>query len=82
MLTLCGPRRSELIALDLSDYDATATTLRVRSGKGNKQRLRSSSKPLQCWEGMVASLETELPLELVDTELPIIAFPLQHTERD
>ena len=31
------------------------------------QRLRSSSKPLQCWEGMVASLETELPLELVDT---------------
>ena len=46
------------------------------------QRLRSSSKPLQCWEGMVASLETELPLELVDTELPIIAFPLQHTERD
>jgi hypothetical protein len=25
-------------------------------------------KPLQSWEGMVASLETELPLELVDTE--------------
>lgn len=39
VLTLCGPRRSELIALDLSDYDATATTLRVRSGKGNKERL-------------------------------------------
>jgi integrase len=39
VLTLCGPRRSELIALDLSDYDATAGTLRVRSGKGNKERL-------------------------------------------
>jgi hypothetical protein len=46
------------------------------------QRLRSSSKPLQSWEGMVASLETELPLEVVDTQLPIIAFPLQHTESD
>jgi integrase/recombinase XerD len=37
--TLCGPRRSELISLDLADYDATAGTLRVRSGKGNKERL-------------------------------------------
>jgi uncharacterized protein YjbI with pentapeptide repeats len=49
---------------------------------GYLQRLRSSSKPLQSWEGMVASLETELPLEVVDTQLPIIAFPLQHTESD
>jgi integrase len=39
VLTLCGPRRSELIALDLADYDATVATLRVRSGKGNKERL-------------------------------------------
>jgi site-specific recombinase XerC len=33
----CGLRRSELVALDLADYDAAASTLRVR-GKGNKQR--------------------------------------------
>jgi integrase/recombinase XerD len=39
VLALCGPRRSELISLDLADYDATAGTLRVRSGKGNKDRL-------------------------------------------
>jgi integrase len=39
VLTLCGPRRSELISLDLADYDAAAGTLRVRSGKGNKERV-------------------------------------------
>jgi integrase/recombinase XerD len=39
VLTLCGPRRSELISLDLADYDAAEGTLRVRSGKGNKERV-------------------------------------------
>jgi integrase len=39
VLTLCGPRRSELIALDLADYDAMAGTLRVRRGKGRKERV-------------------------------------------
>lgn len=34
----CGLRRSEVVSLDLVDYDATSGTLRVR-GKGNKQRL-------------------------------------------
>jgi integrase/recombinase XerD len=39
VLALCGPRRSELVHLDLADYDATAGTLRVRTGKGNKERV-------------------------------------------
>jgi hypothetical protein len=45
------------------------------------QTLRSLSQPLQTWECMRASLETELALELVDAEVPIVPFPLQHTKR-
>jgi hypothetical protein len=37
----------------------------------NDRMLRSSPQPLQSWECMGTSLETELP---------IIALPLQHTE--
>jgi hypothetical protein len=46
------------------------------------QGLRSSSYPLQRWEYKGASLETELSLEFVDAEVPIMSFPLQHTEGD
>jgi integrase len=35
----CGLRRSELVALDLSDYDPEEGAVKVRSGKGNKARL-------------------------------------------
>jgi integrase len=35
----CGLRRSELVGLDVADYDALQNTLTVRSGKGNKARI-------------------------------------------
>jgi site-specific recombinase XerD len=37
---LCGagPRRSELVTLDLADYDPVSGALTVRQGKGNKDR--------------------------------------------
>jgi site-specific recombinase XerD len=47
----CGLRRSEVVALDLADYEATAETLVVH-GKGNKQRkipLGSAAPALADW---------------------------------
>jgi hypothetical protein len=49
---------------------------------GQEQTLRSSSQPLQAWECMRASLETELALQFVKAELPIGPLPLQHTKGD
>jgi site-specific recombinase XerD len=39
VLYSCGLRRSELVALDLADYEESAGAVRVRSGKGKKERL-------------------------------------------
>lgn len=38
LLYVCGLRRSELVALDVSDYDPESLEVRIR-GKGNKERL-------------------------------------------
>jgi integrase/recombinase XerD len=35
----CGLRRGEAVGLDIADYDASTGELKVRAGKGNKQRL-------------------------------------------
>lgn len=39
VLYSCGLRRSELVALDLADYDAESDCLKIRHAKGNKARL-------------------------------------------
>jgi site-specific recombinase XerD len=35
----CGLRRSEAVALDLKDYDQQNKSLKIRAGKGNKERM-------------------------------------------
>ena len=44
------------------------------------QVLRNASQALERRECNGASLETEVPLEFVDTQAPVLTFPLQHTE--
>lgn len=39
LLLGCGLRRSEAVGLDLADYEAEDQTLRVRRGKGHRERL-------------------------------------------
>lgn len=39
LLYSCGLRRSELVALDLADYDAESNCLKVLHAKGNKSRV-------------------------------------------
>jgi integrase len=50
---LYGCRRSEPVALDLSDYDPESGRLRVRSGKGNKARdvylTNGSKRAMDAW---------------------------------
>jgi site-specific recombinase XerD len=49
----CGLRRSELVDLDLADYDSDESALTVRSGKGRKARMSyttdASRKAIEDW---------------------------------
>ena len=53
VLYACGLRRMEAVNLDVSDYDEAAGTIRVRRGKGNKDRLvyvhPQAVQALQAW---------------------------------
>ena len=49
---------------------------------GTCRVLRSASQPLQGRKRTGATSQTELALELVDTELALMPFPLQDTEGD
>lgn len=49
----CGPRRAEVVGLNVEDYDAEQRTLRVRHGKGNKERIlhvpKGTAQSLAAW---------------------------------
>ncbi len=53
VLYIGGLRRSELVALDVTDYGADPPSLRVRHGKGDKERLvpltGSAASALESW---------------------------------
>lgn len=53
LLYASGLRRSEIVALDLADYDLAENSVRVRAGKGSKERIvylaNGVDKPLLEW---------------------------------
>ncbi len=51
VLYLSGVRRSELVALDMADYNPLSGELRVRRGKGNKARLTYCESGAGSWVG-------------------------------
>lgn len=61
LLYTCGLRRAEVVALDVSDYDAENGKLTVRAGKGRKQRT------VYVTGGAVTALESWLSFYAPDT---------------
>ena len=57
----CGLRRSEAVALDLKDYDQQNKSLKVRAGKGNKERMvyltSGSERALNNWLDIRGTIE-------------------------
>jgi site-specific recombinase XerD len=53
ILYTCGLRRSELVALEMADYDAENSKLKILHGKGNKQRIvyvkNGAARALAAW---------------------------------
>lgn len=53
VLFACGLRRAELVDLDVTDYDPAGEVLRVRSGKGRKDReipiVNGAKRALDAW---------------------------------
>lgn len=56
LLYTCGMRRSELVALELADYEAETGKLKILHGKGNKQRMvyvkNGAGRALSAWLDM------------------------------
>ncbi len=65
LLYVCGLRRSEAVALDLSDYDPRTLEVRVR-GKGNKERINyaegGADRAVNLWVGLRGESEGALLL--------------------
>ena len=65
LLYVCGLRRSEVVALDLSDYDPDTLEVRVR-GKGNKERMAyaegGADRAVNLWVGLRGDSEGALLL--------------------
>ncbi len=65
LLYVCGLRRSEVVGLDLSDYDPESLEVRIR-GKGNKERLGyaegGADRAVNLWIGLRGDSEGALLL--------------------
>jgi integrase len=82
-----GLRRAEAAALDVSDYDPEAGSLRVRTGKGNKERICYTAAGerhlLEVW--LRARAEAGVPSNAGPLFLPMvkggkIRLPLRHLD--
>lgn len=65
LLYVCGLRRSEVVSLDLADYDPDTLEVKVR-GKGNKERINyaegGADRAINLWIGLRGDMEGALLL--------------------
>lgn len=69
LLYTCGLRRAEVVALDLADFDHETGRLRIRSGKGRKQRTAyihgKAQNALMSWIGIRGRMDGPLFLPIL-----------------